>query len=88
MADIFLLVVLPFVIVVGVANVFIRYSRRVASSNDIHDRVRKVARRKRSIHDSNERYTDMNKLMLPEKDEDFKQEMLGFFMNSIRPEKE
>lgn len=83
MADVFLLIVLPCVIVVGLAILFIKYSNKVATSTDIQDRIRRVSRRKRYIHDSNERYTDMNNLMLPDKDESFKNEMRSFFRNSI-----
>ena len=83
MADVFLLIVLPCVIVVALAILFIKYSNKVATSTDIQDRIRRVSRRKRYIHDSNERYTDMNNLMLPDKDESFNKEMRSFFRNSI-----
>ncbi len=83
MKDILLLVIMPLIVACIIAMVMIIKNHRLAQSSEFEDRVEKITRRPRVIQDSNHRDTEVNQLMVPEKSETFKNDMMDFFRASI-----
>ena len=83
MADILIFIIIPVILVTVFALWKINSTNKIADSVRLEDRVEKVSKRPRVIRDKNHKLFEMNKLMLPENEKSFDDDIQNLVEKSI-----
>lgn len=84
MIDILTLIVIPVILLSICIVCMVKYTNKIATSNEVKHRIIKISKRPRVIRDNNHKLSHVNRLMIPENEEGFVNDMIDLVRKSYK----